>query len=109
MYQYKHNRLPKALSTMIDNSIQFDDNRTRFEGLKAKNNQKPGTLIFDLIKEWNICDDIYIKQRTYKTKSIKARIKKYYQKKSYTTCTTNSCRSCMATEPKKYENQILSN
>ena len=106
MYQYKYGNLPKPLLELIQNSLIPNNEQTRSAGLKIHGKHKKGTLLFDLINTWNECDDVYIKNRKYSAKSVKGRIRKYYQTKSSTNCTSKSCISCKATEFKKYEKLI---
>ena len=62
MYQYKYGNLPKPLLELIQNSLIPKNEQTRTAELRIHGKHKQGTLLFDLIKTWNECDDVYIKK-----------------------------------------------
>ena len=103
MYQYQRNELPKAITKMIDDSIQkdlTDGITTRNNKFKINKNIKKGDLMYEIITYWNNCD-CEIKNKTrYSLKSAKDRIKKYLRDKAEKICKKINCNNCAVTDTK---------
>ena len=99
MVQYKEKLLPTAIISMIDEAIDVEHRKTRSQNnnqLKIKDSYFPGMLLYDILEEWNNCNN-EIKYRSYPIKSYIQRIKKYTQNSSISVCNKKNCINCYYT------------
>ena len=99
MVQYKEKLLPTAILNMIDEAIDVEPRKTRSQNnnqLKIKDSYYPGMLLYDMLEEWNNCNN-EIKHRSYPMKSYIQRIKKYTQNSSIIVCYKKNCIGCYNT------------
>ena len=100
MYQYKMEKLPKAISQLINNSLNTNPAKTLRSSSKSMNIKSktyPGDITYDLINIWNktTCK---IKERTYSDKTCKDIIKKYLAKENKSDSCDLNCVNCINTE-----------
>ena len=100
MYQYKMGKLPKAISNLIESSLNTNPARTlrsSSTSLNLKSKTFPGDLIYGLINTWNTTT-CKVKQNTYSDKTCKDIIKKHLATQSKAEPCAPICQNCINTE-----------
>ena len=100
MYQYKNNDLPKAITQMINSSLNTNPAKTLRSSSKSLNIRAktfPGDILYGLINTWNM-STCKVKDRNYPKKTCKDLIKMHLSNLTATKTCVPSCMNCKQTE-----------
>ena len=106
MYQFKNLLLPPAIMQLISNFTASSKATTRNQKCVNSfsiNGLRKNDSIYEIVKNWNECKLIEIKERSYELPSVKSRIKKYQRDRYNFSCERSRCHSCFYTNQVGYE------
>ena len=111
MYQYKMGKLPKAISNLIESSLNTNPAKTlrsSSKSLNIKAKTYPGNIAYGLINTWNTTK-CKVKERIYSEKTCKDTIKKYLANLSKQEPCDPNCDNCKNTETLNRHIKYMSN